>query len=455
MYYGDADNDLEDALLFNVSEMKRGFKNGQRVNLILLFDRPSAGYGCYDRWGAFNENFNGARLYRVTSGKTLRLNGGEFFPEITEKSGYVDVNMGDALTLQKFIRFCKANFPAEKYALIFTNHGGGPKKKSSLSNSDDKPLYKELCSDYTSNDSLFTNEISSTLTSDESVDVLGIDACLMSSAEFAYQFRRDSTNSGFSAEILVASAFPIWSWGWDYRAILSRLKGGMTVRQFGMSIFNEEKYSGLTMTQMSCLDLAKVSAVKEAVDNLAKELPAYKTQTENIRGTLSSLNILHYFDAFELGERLYFPFFDLYALAEGIYNSTSFNTNTPVKEAALALMTAIDEFIVDSFMNEDPRDYGSSYPLKYPFKPGRNGVHIVFPDTASLNVNGGYITSAWSYTKTWYTYDNNSIRDIFGNILYNKDGDIIGTTGLDWCKPSGNGAGIVGNWLELLKDWYK
>ncbi|MCL1911311.1 MAG: clostripain-related cysteine peptidase [Leptospirales bacterium] len=431
MYYGDADNNLENFLLSNVSEMKRGFVDGQGVNLVLLFDRPPAGS---NHWGAFDENFAGGRLYSVTHGRTLRLNGGEFFPEITESSGYVDVNMGDANTLKNFIRFCKANFPAQRYALILSNHGGGPKKKSSLSGSGGEPLYKELCEDATSKDALYTHEISSTLTSEESVDVWGIDACLMSSVEFAYQFRRDSTNSRFSAEILVASAPLIWSSGWDFRAILSRLKGdsvsSMSARDFGMNILREEKYSRWTMTQMSCLDLTKVSAVKEAVDDLAKELSPYQTLRETVWGSLASPKILHYFNnedgSFDAGENK-FPFFDLYALAEGIYNSALFNTNTPVKDAALALMKAVDNFIIDSFMNENPAAYSS-----YPFNPGRNGVHIFFPDE-----------DLWISAQMWYTYQNNQIT--------NTEGKIVGTTGLDWCEPSGNASG---NWRELLADWY-
>jgi len=271
---------------------------------------------------------------------------------------------------------------------------------------------------------MLTHEISSALTSDESVDLLGIDACLMSSVEFAYQFRNDSTNSGFNAGIFVASAPNTWALGWDYRAILSRMNPSMTAKDFGMSILREERKSRWTMTQMSCLDLAKVSDVKEAVDRLAKELPSYKTAVTNIRGPLTSPKILYYFNASNSSERSNFPFFDLYALAEGIYKSPSFSTNTPVKNAAANLMNKVDDFIVDSFMDFAETGYSL-------FKPGKSGVHIFFGDS-------------WSEHKKWYTYNPTHYIVTSGGI--SKD---LGK--LDWCDLSRS---IVGyDWFTLMDFW--
>ena len=444
MYYGAGDNDLEPYLLSDVEEMKKGFVDGQGVNFILLFDRlgDSRYFGGSYRQ-VFGEDFTGARLYSLTSGKTHRLYGEAEFPEMTETPDGNVINTGDPETLRKFIRFCKVNFPARKYALIMSNHGGGPKKKSSLP--DTEPLYKEICQDKTndtgSDDYLYTHEISS-LTSDESVDILGIDACFMSSVEFAYQFRKDDTNSRFSAEILVASAPQTWASGWDYMGILNRMLNGagmsqalggglssMTAKDFSLNML---RYSGFMMTQMSCLDLTKVSTVKEAVDDLAKELPLYKTQIESIRGSVSSPNILHYFDALNADERYYYPFFDLYALAEEIYNFPLFK-NTPIEVAAYDLMNAVEDFVIDSFVNPevmyDLFKTGFVPGINYPFQSGKNGVHIFFP-----------AGDTWSAHKTWYN----------GDYIYNGNGEFI-CFRLDWCAASG---GVVKNWFELLDFWY-
>jgi len=234
MYYGDADCNLESALLADIAEMKAGFVNGQNVKLIVLFDRnpdsdTSNGYSSNSI--IFGEDFSDTRLYEITNGTATRIGGSAQFSEITTLSNY-EANMGDADTLKKFINFCKANYPATDYALILSNHGGGPKKKSSsLSSSsitsltaNSSGISKSICWDESSSDDfLFTAEISDVLTSEESVQLFGLDACLMSSAEFAYQFRNDAGNTGFKADFMVASAPTETGNGWQYTNILLRL----------------------------------------------------------------------------------------------------------------------------------------------------------------------------------------------------------------------------------------
>lgn len=309
MYYGDGDCDLESALLEDIEEMKEGFVDGQGINLIVLFDRIS-GYSSDN--SVFGENFTDTRLYRITSGKVWRLSGGNQFPEISKTSSY-EGNMGDAVTLKKFIQFCKAHYPAKQYGLIISNHGGGSRKKSPSASTETFYRYKEISYDETdSGDVLFTGEISDYLSSDESVDLLGLDACLMSSVEFAYQFRYDSTNSGFSAKIMVASAPTETGNGWDYYSILKRLQklegdneelditlGGsekyydpanLTPEILGAIIIEEQRDSTFSDSSQSltCVDLSKVKDVKEAVDELSIFLYSEnkKSDMETLRGVV-------------------------------------------------------------------------------------------------------------------------------------------------------------------------
>jgi len=228
MYYGDADCDLEEYLMEDIAEMKAGFVNGYNVNLIILIDRYD---GYSNDSSVLGENFTDTRLYRITQGNYERLDGGTQFPNISDDgSSSYEANMGDAATLKKFIQYCKENYPATDYALIFSNHGGGVKKKSSSVSGEESvsdgnlEITKNICYDETSGDDfLYTGEISDTLTSDESVQLLGLDACFMSSVEFAYQFRNDNSNTGFKAEIMVASAPTLWGLGWDYDSIFGNL----------------------------------------------------------------------------------------------------------------------------------------------------------------------------------------------------------------------------------------
>ena len=469
MYYGDADNNLELDLLIDVQEMKAGFVDGQGVNLIVLFDRID---GESSDSSVFGQNFTDTRLYRITRGNAWRLSGGDEFPEITTGSSY-EANMGDAETLRKFITFCKANYPAEKYALILSNHGGGPKKKKASSakslSPDLKSQTKDICWDDTtyilthSTDFLYTAEISDTLTSAESVDLLGLDACLMSSVEFAYQFRNDSSNTGFKAGIMVACPPTETGYGWAYDAIFGRLKSGggnngtadttlggyelyydpetLTAQDLGAIIVEEQRDStaGDSSQALTCLDLSKVTAVKDAVDAMAVALAtdSEKDDLETLRGNAPTASLLHYFGETDINEWAYYLFFDLYNLAAAINGSANFSVT--VRGDAAAVRDAVDAFVLCSFANSDFSG----------FTEGKSGVHIFFPDgdclvSADIDNNGTDENVNLWYWQDWY----NAI-DISGEYTDAPLGSLA------WCSGGATASnGTVENWFELLDCWF-
>lgn len=451
MYYGDGDCNLEEALLYDIYEMKSGFVDGQGVNLVILFDRIS-GYSSDS--SVFGEDFTDARLYRITAGKVWRKSGSDQFPEITTNSSY-EANMGDAATLQKFIQFCKANYPAENYALILSNHGGGSRKKSSSLTEPDSGTglsFKEICQDVTNGyDYLYTAEISDVLTPAESVQLFGLDACFMSTVEFAYQFRNDGSNTGFKADIMVASAPTETAYGWDYDAIMSRLQirsgdngetdftlgsyelyydpATLTAQELGAIIVEEQRDSTSSMSgqSLTCIDLSKVKAVKDAVDVMAKALKSENEQSdlETVRGDAPTASLLNYFTETSTIEWTSYPFFDLYSLAAAIFASSSFSSS--IQNNASILSIAVDSMILYSFANSP---YSG-------FIEGKNGVHIFFPDgDATLS---GNTYRCWYYQK-WY----NAITPSSGG--YGK---------LAWCADGATASNTtVENWFELLDFWY-
>ena len=173
MVYSDADNNLEQSLLEDIQEMKLGYIDDLDLNVIVLVDR-TADYS--DDATILGEDFSDARMYKIKNHKVVRIEGGKDFPEITKTSKY-EANMGDAQTLKKFIDSCKANYPADKYELIMSNHGGGVRDDKSVQEAKNP---KAVCWDDTNDeDCLYTGEISDVLTNEESVNVLAYDACLM------------------------------------------------------------------------------------------------------------------------------------------------------------------------------------------------------------------------------------------------------------------------------------
>ncbi|MCD3328324.1 clostripain, partial [Clostridium botulinum D/C] len=90
LYYCDADNNLEGALMNDIAEMKRGYVNNPNLNLIALVDRtPNESNDST----ALGENFEDTRLYKIEHNKTTRLDGGKEFPEIKTNGSY-EANMG-------------------------------------------------------------------------------------------------------------------------------------------------------------------------------------------------------------------------------------------------------------------------------------------------------------------------------------------------------------------------
>ncbi|WP_160688671.1 clostripain [Clostridium sp. C2-6-12] len=453
MVYCDADNDLEEDLLQDIQQMKDGYVENSNLNVIVLVDR-SPDYS--DDSNILGEDFSDTRMYKIEEDEAIRIDGGTKFPEIIKTSDY-EANMGDAHTLKKFIDSCKENYPANKYVLIVSNHGGGARDEKS---DEQIKKAKAVCFDETNdNDCLYTAEISDILTDNESVNVLVYDACLMGAIEVAYQYRPQ--NGSFEANVMVASPPDVWTNGYDYEKIFSRLKSGggnngledttlggkeryfdpskVTDIQLGAIMIeaqrdsvNEKKVNNQVL---GCYDLTKVESVKTAVDTLAVSLwnENKKEDIENLRGTGRNVNLIHYFRETSKYQWLDYPYFDLYDLCKNISISNAFSDN--IKNLAINVMNSVDDMIVYS--------YGGT---KFNgFTEGKNGLSIFLPDGSLLykDVTANASYPSWKAQRWYNSIDTTTIQSDY---LYGK---------LSWCKD-GQDSEInkVGNWFELLDSWY-
>ncbi|QXM06241.1 clostripain-related cysteine peptidase [Crassaminicella indica] len=491
MYYCDADNDLEPDLLSDVVEMKKGVT--KEINLIALVDRHES-YSSDQE--VFGEDFDDTRLYKINPNEVKRLDGGKQFPKISTIFTTFEANMGDAYTLKNFIDYCKEKYPADKYVLILSNHGGGPRKDPK------NEKRKMVCTDETNGyDALYTGEISDVLTKEQSVDVLGLDACYMGNVEFAYQFYKG--NGGFEADIMVGCATAEWEQGWKYDKILNRLQtkdghnnekdstlGGyekyyspktITNAQIGAIIVEEQRDSCkniVTNQTLSCYDLSKVKDVKNAVDGLVVAIEDEKQKIEELRGNISNPKIMHYFYSNNIISQLFYPLFDLYDFAKEIKYSDKFTKtvadevynekqpNTVMNEVYIekqqtavydviynqnedilitnlsniysksqTLMDRVDDMILYSYGGED---YDG-------FKDGKNGLSIFFPSGDS-EVYSNRVYHRHFESQFWYSPLDLTKYLALGDMCYGK---------LKWCKEGINKEiNKVGNWFELLDKWY-
>ena len=119
-------------------------------------------------------------------------------------------SMGDAATLTDFLRYCKQNYPAEKTAVLFWNHGGGSVSGAAF---DERYGY----------DSLTLDEMQTAFgrvwEADENnppLELVGFDTCLMATVDVAGTFAGTARDLVASEEVEPAN-------GWDYTGCLGAL----------------------------------------------------------------------------------------------------------------------------------------------------------------------------------------------------------------------------------------
>lgn len=173
-------------------------------------------------------------------------------------------NMGSPATLEDFITWSVENYPAEKYVLIFWNHGGGAVYGfGNDENYPDEPsmtldkIRVALAAAYQKTNTRF--------------EVIGFDACLMANLETADTVRP-------YGNYLVASEEVEPSHGWDYANMLKSLKKNPNMQgaELGKAIAEgykakAEEWETLSEITMSVIQLDKVPAVIEAVNVFAQQ----------------------------------------------------------------------------------------------------------------------------------------------------------------------------------------
>ncbi|MBR3770558.1 MAG: peptidase C11 [Lachnospiraceae bacterium] len=177
------------------------------------------------------------------------------------------VSMTEPDTLSSFIQWCASNFPANRNALIFWDHGGGSVSGFGY---DEK---------FQSSGSMSLAEIDKALT-DGGVqfDFVGFDACLMATAENALMLTKH-------ADYMIASEETEPGIGWYYTNWLTTLSKNTSIStlELGKEIIDDfvetcaEKCGGQSTT-LSIVDLAEVEAT------VPKALVAFSNDTyERIR----------------------------------------------------------------------------------------------------------------------------------------------------------------------------
>lgn len=253
MLYSAGDNNLRRYLYDDINELET-VGSDKNTNIITLMDQGSSNCRIYDLE-------KDSDLSRINS-------------PVLKEMGNTD--MANPLVLADFIRFSMKNYPAENYALIISDHGGGWEgavEDDSYNNWMTMEKLKKCL------------EIAKSQTGNK-IDVLGFDACLMANTEAVYQLKDQ-------AKFIVASEQNIGADGWPYAKIFSREalvslqrrlnnKLDMSPRDFSKKIVTSSNGFNATNT-MSALEMNNMENLALSLKNFSSKVIENKISADTLK----------------------------------------------------------------------------------------------------------------------------------------------------------------------------
>jgi hypothetical protein len=346
--YSDGDDAvLEDSLWFDVNEMELVGSTAQ-VNIIVQLDRHAAAFTGDGDWTT-------ARRFYITQDSDLNAIHSPMIQDLGE------VDMGDPQTLVDFVTWSIQNYPATKYALVMSDHGGG---------------WTGGFSDGSSRSKLSIIEIADALdlvrqnTGLDKFELFGFDACLMGQIEIFGTFYPISN-------YMVASEEVIPAFGWAYAGWLSQLvenpyMGGGELGQAIVSTYVvtdtllletratvEEITEQESTTTLSVVESARVPDMIVAMNNFINVMALLDQEmvAEARTYTRSFYTIF--------GDDSSPPYLDLYNFSQVLSNITG---DPGVEDAAFQLQTSIFNAVI-------AEKHGTTM-------TGSSGVSFFFPDSS-------------------------------------------------------------------------
>lgn len=417
MLYQDADDKiLEKDIFVDLNEAER-IGSSEQVQIVAQIDRYRAGFQGDGDWSS-------ARRYFVTQDDDLERVRSRVVQDLGE------ANMADGATLVDFVTWAVANYPADKYVLILSDHGmgwpGGWSDPTASARSDRRiPLTSAL------GDVLYLNELDDALaeirsqTGIEKFELVGMDACLMGHLEVFSMLAP-------YANYAVASQETEPALGWAYTGFLSALEqnpamnGGDLGRIIVQTYIQEDQrivddqaradfvnqgsplgglfggFSGPSIEQLTAqlgrnitltaADLSKMPALTESVNDFALAL-----QQVNQRGVAQARSYAQSFTSVFGGE-VPPSYIDLANFAQLTVRATR---DQGVSRAAEAVVTAVSNLVLAEKHGPD--------------KPGATGVSIYFPNSM-LYQNPA--TGPQSYTAVASRFAQESLWDEFLALHY-------------------------------------
>ena len=336
MVYLAADNNLEPYAIDDFLEMAT-IGSTSDVNIVVQLDR-NPGYDTrYENWSS-------TKRFYITRGMT---------PTAAEaKSDLGEVNMGAQGSLESFTSWAKTNYPANKYALILWNHGGGFQPQEERFSIKGVAWDDTDGNDYLSNIELSNGLSTFTNNGASKVELVGFDACLMAMLEVD-QHLKDYANTRVSSEETEPGE------GWPYNTILSDLTQNPTWS--GVFLAN-----AIANRYYASYGNSQTQAAAQYGSNYSTMLTSFDTFIQALRSNLSSQRSIIGLARTASQDFDVTDYIDLYDFAYQVYTRSS---NSDVRSAANNLISSISNYVTNN-------KAGSSWPRAH-------GLSIFFPATQS------------------------------------------------------------------------
>ena len=320
MVYLDGDCDLEGRQI-NAFLMMASVGSTADINIIVQFDRINGHATSYGDW-------KDCKRFYITTGMTPTADNALY--------SLGEINMGDPSSLVNFIIWGVNEYPAEKYALILSDHGDNGGVCEDLTGTYDYLSCRELY------EAMETVRESTGVI----VDLVGLEACLMGAVEVAYHFSE-------GAKVIVASE-EIGFDDWRYDDILSELAAfpamNSTTLAQEMVYHFMRRYENKPLRERASLSAFNLTIVANnlipAVDDLADRLS--QTLTTHCYDVLTAISATDY--AGPPGDFVYAG--DLYHFAQNVHTRIP---DLQVKMAAQNVMDAITAALIEEW-------HGSAHP---------------------------------------------------------------------------------------------
>jgi hypothetical protein len=418
MLYQDADDQvLEQDISIDLNEAER-IGSSDRVTIVAQLDRYRGGYSADGNWTS-------TRRYLVTQDQDLT----SLHSQLVEDLG--ESNMADGQTLVDFVTWAVGTYEADRYVLIMSDHGmGWPGGWSDPSPGATDPGKAPLIS-VLDGDNMYLSEIDNALakiqqnTGLEKLDIIGLDACLMSQLEIYAALQP-------YAHYAVASEETEPGLGWAYAGFLKQLVNNpdMSSEQLAVEIVDSyieqderivddqaradflrqgsQRGGFFGVSQVSAAQLASqltrnITLTAVDLDSLQDLMTsfnnfAYDLQETDQRAIASARNYAQSYTSI-FGKEVPPSYIDLGHFVQLVARQTNDNTIT---QRAGAVIDALNRTIV-------AEKHGQS-------KPGSTGIAIYFPNSSLYR---SPYTGLQSYTMLADRFARGSLWDDFLAFHYN------------------------------------